>query len=301
MRKPSPALAGSVALHVGVALLGLVTLTDRKAEPIPMVNSVPVTIVSDIVIEAGPADNPKPEAETEDGDSAPIASPPEPEPQPEPEPTPPAPTPPAPTPPRPQPAPRPTPAPAPRPAPTPTPRPAPRPTPAPTPPKKAEPTPPRPAPERTPPRTQPTPPRANPAPPRNTPARPANPPEERGVDLSELVNGPRRTTGNTGRPATGQSGRGSASQALGRPALQALGAQVRPQLNCDLVDAGEVVRVTVRLNERGRLVRAPQLQTRATPASARVVSAINAAVPFTMPAGYEEQDLPFAFNTADFC
>lgn len=290
MRKPSPALAGSVALHVGVALFALVTLTGRKAEPVPMVNSVPVTIVSDMIVEAGPADNPQPEDSPEDGSSAPLISPPEPEP--EPTPAPPTPTPPAPKPPTPTPpAPRPTPTPAPRPTPTPTPRP----TPTPTPPKKAEPTPPRPNPA--PARPNPTPPRTNPAPARPNPT----PPRDEGVNLADLVNGPRRVTGNTGRPAAGQQGRGTASQAIGRPALQALGAQVRPQLNCDLVDAGDVVRVIVRLDTRGRLVRAPQVQGRSTPASARVVSAINAAVPFDMPAGYEEQDLPFAFNTSDFC
>lgn len=285
MRKPSPALVGSVALHVGVAALALLTLTGRKIEPVPMVNSVPVSIVSDMVIEAGPADNPQPEDSPEDGSSAPLISPPEPDP--EPTPAPPTPTPPAPKPP----TPRSTPAPRPTPAPTPTPRP----TPAPTPPKKAEPTPPR---------TNPAPARPNPTPPRTnpTPATPSRqPPREEGVNLADLVNGPRRVTGNTGRPAAGQQGRGTAPQAVGRPALQALGAQVRPQLNCDLVDAGEMVRVIVRLDERGRLVRAPQVQGRGTPASARVVSAINAAVPFTMPSGYEEQDLPFAFNTADFC
>ncbi|MEG1453108.1 hypothetical protein [Brevundimonas sp.] len=290
MRKPSPALAGSVALHVGVALLALVTLTGRKIEPVPMVNSVPVSIVSDMVIEAGPADNPQPEDSPEDGSSAPLISPPEPDP--EPTPAPPTPAPPAPKPPTPRPTP---PTPAPRPTPTPprpTPTPAPRPTPTPTPPKKAEPTPPR---------INPAPARPNPTPPRTNPAPSRQPPREEGVNLADLVNGPRRVTGNTGRPAPGQQGRGTAPQAVGRPALQALGAQVRPQLNCDLVDAGEVVRVLVRLDARGRLVRAPQVQGRGTPASARVVSAINAAVPFDMPAGYEEQDLPFAFNTSDFC
>lgn len=281
MRKPSPALIGSVALHAGVIGLALVTLADRKVEPKPLVSSVPVTIVSDMVVEAGPADNPQPEPSPEDGSTSPQDLPQAPEPTPAPpEPTPP---PPAPTP-RPTPAPRPTPTPAPRPTPTPTPPPRPTPPPA----KKADPAP-------TPPRTNPTLPRTNP-----TPARPPAQREAPGLDLSDLA-GPQRQTGNSGRPATGQQGRGSAPQAIGRPALQALGSQVRPQLNCDLVEAGETVRVTVRLDARGRLVRSPQLQTRATPASGRVVSAINAAVPFDMPSGYEEQDLPFVFNTADFC
>lgn len=300
MRKPSPALIGSVALHVGVIGLSLLTLSNRKAEaPKPLVNSVPVSIVSDVVIEAAAADNPQPEPSPEDGATSPQDLPQAPEPTP----SPPEPMPPTPTPPRPTPTPpRPTPTP-PRPTPTP-----PRPTPTPTPPKKPEPTPPRPTPTPTPPRPNPTPPRPNPTPPRTNPtpprdSTPVRPPAQReapGLDLADLA-GPQRPTGNRGRPATGQQGRGSAPQAIGRPALQALGSQVRPQLNCDLVDAGEVVRVTVRLDARGRLVRSPQLQTRATPASARVIAAINAAIPFDMPTGYEEQDLPFVFNTADFC
>ncbi|MGH7021950.1 MAG: hypothetical protein ACREEY_18885, partial [Brevundimonas sp.] len=127
------------------------------------------------------------------------------------------------------------------------------------------------------------------------PAKPAP-----GLDLDALA-GPPRPTPNRGRPATGQQGSGTASRAVGRGDLQALGAQVRPQLNCDLVDEHEVIRVQVRLNASGRLVRPPQLRTRSSPAASRVLSAISAAAPFNMPAGYEEQDLPFAFNTADFC
>lgn len=294
MRKPSPALIGSIALHGGVAALALISWTAAKNEPPrPLINSVPVTIVSDTVIEAAAPDNPQPEPSPEDGATAPVETTTAP-----PEPAPPTPTPPAPTPPRPTPpAPRPEPQPEPRPTPRPTPQPE-RPRPAPTPPpKKADP------PPRTPPRAAerptPAPPAKSNTPPRNSNARPAER-EQPGLDLDAL-RGPSRPTGNTGRPATGQQGRGSAPQAIGRPALQALGSQVRPQLNCDLVDAGEVVRVTVRLDARGRLVRSPQLQTRATPASARVIAAINAAVPFDMPTGYEEQDLPFVFNTADFC
>jgi len=280
VRKPSAALIGSVALHCGVAAVALIGFTANKNEPRALVNSVPVTIVSDMVIEAAAADNPQPEPSLEDGATAPVettVAPPEPTPAP------------------PEPAPRP---PLPRQA-----EPAPRPV-APPPAKKTE------APRQTPPREPPrtTPPRATTPPKSAEPPRATTPPrnsrpaerEAPGLDLDALA-GPSRPTGNTGRPATGQQGRGSAPQAVGRPALQALGAQVRPQLNCDLVDAGEVVRVMVRLDARGRLVRPPQVQGRGTPASARVVSAINAAVPFTMPSGYEEQDLPFAFNTSDFC
>ena len=135
MRRPSPAILGSLALHAGVVALALVSWSSKVDEPKPLVNSVPVSIVSDIEIAAAPADNPQAEPSPEDGATAPVETPPEPVP-PEPTPTPPAPRP---TPVPPSPAPRPPEkAPAPRPTPTPTPRP--------TPPAPARPAPARPAP-----------------------------------------------------------------------------------------------------------------------------------------------------------
>ena len=114
MRRPSPAIVGSLALHAGVVALALVSWS-KPDELKPLVNSVPVSIVSDIEIAAAPADNPQPEPSPEDGATAPVETPPEPVP-PEPTPPPPRPTPPAPKPVPTPPAPRPTPAPA-RPAP----------------------------------------------------------------------------------------------------------------------------------------------------------------------------------------
>ena len=87
MRRPSPAIVGSLALHAGVVALALVSWSS-KDEPKPLVNSVPVSIVSDIEIAAAPADNPQPEPSPEDGATAPVETPPEPVP-PEPTPTPP--------------------------------------------------------------------------------------------------------------------------------------------------------------------------------------------------------------------
>jgi len=95
-------------------------LLAPRAEMRPVINAVPVSIVSEMVIEAAAADNPGEERVTEDADTAPVAlppepvpTPPEPKPIPPPVPTPttvtkaapPRPVPPRPTPPRVQPAP----------------------------------------------------------------------------------------------------------------------------------------------------------------------------------------------------
>lgn len=259
---------------------------SSKDEPKPLVNSVPVSIVSDIEIAAAPADNPQPEPSPEDGATAPVETPPEPVP-PEPTPTPPPPAPrPTPVPPRPTPKP---PEKAPAPRPTPTPRPTP-PRPAPTPPAPARPTPPAPA--------RPTP----PAPARPAPAKPAP-----GLDLDALA-GPPRPTPNRGRPATGQQGAGQASQATG-PQLAALGAQVTPNwnLNCDMPGMDDlVIRVTVRLSADGDIIGSPRLQdTRSDPtwraASEAMLRALRATSPFTVPAGFQAQDVPFRFETARQC
>ena len=99
-------------------MLGAALFAPRS-EPRPLVNAVPVSIVSEtLIIEAAAADNPSEELVTEDATTAPVAPPPEPVPT---EPVPPTPTP--------------------TPART---APAPRPTPTPTPPR-TRPTPPRPA------------------------------------------------------------------------------------------------------------------------------------------------------------
>lgn len=303
MRKPSPALAGSVALHLGVAALALVTLTGRKVEePKPLVNSVPVSIVSDVVIEAAAADNPQPEPSPEDGSTSPQDLPQAPEPTPpppEPTPAPPTPAPPRPTPPRPTP---------PRPTPTPTPRP----TPTPTPPKKVEPapTPPRtnPRPDPTPPRANPTPPRTNPTPPRNTtPARPPAQREAPGLDLADLA-GPQRQTGNRGRPATGQQGSGSAPQATG-PQITAIFNQVYPHwiLPCDIPGADQLrIQVDVTLSADGRITGGPTL---VNPQNSQVyraaaegaLRALRQTAPFDVPANFPGGAYRPTFNTERAC
>ncbi len=119
MDRPGPALLASITVHATVilAVLGYGMLGFTRA-PMRMETAVPVSIISDTIIEAAAPDNPDDELVTADAATAPVApAPPEPVP-PEPVPPPPTPvkkaTPPRPTPPRPAPPPRPQP---PRPAP----------------------------------------------------------------------------------------------------------------------------------------------------------------------------------------
>lgn len=114
MERPGSSLVASIAVHAAVILgvlgYGLLGFTQP---PVQMETAVPVSIISDTVIAAAPADNPDEELVTEDAATAPVEpTPPEPEP---PKPVPPVPTPapvkkatpPRPTPPRPTPPPRP--------------------------------------------------------------------------------------------------------------------------------------------------------------------------------------------------
>lgn len=285
MRRPSPAILGSIALHAGVVGLAFVSWSS-KDEMKPLVNSVPVSIVSDIEIAAAPADNPQEEPSPEDGETAPVETPPEPTP-PEPEPTPPAPqTRPTPPPPRPTPTPPEKKAPAPTPRPTPTPPEKKAPTPTPTPAPRAAPTPPEKKAPATPPRTQ------RPAP---------------GLDLDALA-GPPRQTQNRGRPAAGQQGTGAAPRATG-PQLAALGAQVTPNwnINCDMPGMDDlVIRVTVRLSSDGQIVGTPRLQDVQNDSTWRAASdamqrALRATAPFTVPDGFQAQEVPFRFETKRQC
>ncbi|GAA0617722.1 hypothetical protein GCM10009422_11220 [Brevundimonas kwangchunensis] len=270
MERPGASLVGSILVHAGVAgAIAASVLLGWTRPPTPVVNAVPVSIVSDtIVIEAAAPDNPSEELVTEDASTAPVAAPPKPAP---PEPTPPPPTP------RPQPRPEPTP---PRPTPTPTPRPTP---PRPAPPEKARPNPPRPA----------TPP----------PARP-NPPREQGLDLDSLAGPPRTATRPGTRPATGQQGRGSAPQAVGQGDLQALASQIYANwaLPCDLPGGDDaVISTRVTLDERGRIVGPIRAQHANRAIADGVERAIRATAPFSMPDGYEQQELRFSFRTEPMC
>lgn len=253
MRRPSPAIIGSVALHAGVLALALMSWPK---EPLPIVPSaVPVSIVSEISVAARAPDNPSEDLVTEDAASAPAPAAESPTPPP-PTPAPPTPAPPTPPPPRPSP---PTKA---RPAPLRPPTPAPRPTPTPARPAPARPTPPA----ATPPRTTPAPARPTPTPARPGPTtRPgaANPPRnEPTLDLSTLAPGPRRPGPTRPAAPTGQQGGGQASQATG-PQIAAIFNQIDPNWPssvCDSADAATLrVQVDVTLSADGRVTRGPSL------------------------------------------
>lgn len=178
-------------------------------------------------------------------------------------------------------------------------------------PPEPEPTPPRPTPTPTPTparRPAPEPPTTRQPPPKKDPPPRRDPPREESWDPSSVTSGSsRRDRSRQPQPPTGQQGRGSEPRAVGRADLQALGAQVRPIFNCDLPGASEiVVRVTVTLTADGRIVGAPRLERPGNSAAYRAVSdsvirGVRAAVPFDMPAGYEQQDLTFAFQASNYC
>jgi len=173
------------------------------------------------------------------------------------------------------------------------PEPEPQPTPPPTP-RAAEK---RPTPAPRPPVTRPQPPR----PPAPQPKR-----EEPSLDLDRLSKRPEQGRPDR-RPNTGDAGRGAAPQALGRADISALGRQIRPVFNCSMEGADSVqVQVSVRLSETGRIVGSPRLISPRTDPAYRAVSeavlrGVRAAAPFDMPAGYQEQDITFGFNSATLC
>ncbi|AQR60979.1 hypothetical protein BZG35_04380 [Brevundimonas sp. LM2] len=270
--RPSPAILGAILLHAGVGALFLLRGPEPEEEIVPMISSVPVSIVSSEVIEAAAPDNPSEELVTEDAATAPVEAPPEP--------TPPAPTPPTPSPPTPRPTPTP---PTPRPTPAPT-RPAPRPTP----------TPPRPTPTPTPPRaTPPAPARPTPARPTPTPARPAATRPTPSLDLDSLA-GPRRPAATQGtRAPTGQQGAGRAPQATG-PQLTAVFNQVYPNwtLPCDIPGANALrIEMDVTLSADGRITAGPTLRNARSDSVYRAAAdgalrAIRQTAPFDVPQGF---------------
>ena len=272
-RAPSPAILGAVLLHVGVAGLFLLPRAERE-EITPIINSVPVSIVSSQVIEAAAADNPAEEPVTEDAATAPPE-------ETAPQPAPPEPTPPAPTPP-----------PAPRPSPTPRPTP-----PRPNPPRPAPPTP-------TPPR--PTPPR--PTPPRPTPPRPAPTQPTAPLDLDALA-GPRRPAPTPGpRAPTRRQGQGQASQATG-PQITAIFNQVYPNwtLPCDIPGADQLrIEMDVTLSADGRISSGPTLRNARSDSVYRAAAdgalrALRQTAPFDVPQGFPGGQFRPTFNTERAC
>lgn len=271
----SPAILGALLLHAGVAAMFFVEWPQSEVEILPTVSSVPVSIVSETVIEAAAPDNPSEELVTEEAATAPVAAPPEP-------------VPPAPTPVPPQP--RPTP-----------PRPTPAPTPRPTPPA-LRPTPPAPAPAR------PAP--ARPTPPRPAPPQPAAPARaEPSLDLDALA-GPRRPAPTQGpRAPTGQQGQGQASQATGPQVSGAILQQVEQNWTvlCDVPGGGDMrITMDVTLSADGRITRGPTLvNPRSEPAwraqADGALRAMRQTAPFNVPAGFEGGNFRPTFVTARMC
>ncbi|MBX9576153.1 MAG: TonB C-terminal domain-containing protein [Caulobacteraceae bacterium] len=176
----------------------------------------------------------------------------------------------------------------------------------PTPEPEPTPPPPTPAPQKKAPTPTPRPPVTRPPTPQPRPPAPAPKREEPSLDFDRLAKRPNEGRTNR-RPNTGDAGRGQAPRALGRADISALGRQVRPVFNCDLPGADSVtVQVSVRLSPSGAIVGTPRLiGPRSDPAyraiSEAVLRGIRAAAPFDMPAGYEEQDITFGFNSASQC
>ena len=264
-----PAVAGAVGLHVAVAGLLLLSGLKKPKEIQPLVNSVPVSIVSDQVIEAAAPDNPQETPSQEDGATAP---PPEVI----------APTPPAPTP-----AP-PAPAPTPRPAEKATPRPpTPRP-PAPTPPTKAQPTPPRP----------------NPAPPRPAPRR-----EEPSLDLDALAGPPRpnpnRGRPAPGQQGRGTAPQATGPQVTA--IFNQVYSHWNVFIACNMPGGDQLrIQVDVSLSASGRITAGPTLvNPRADPvyraAAEEAVRALRATAPFDVPDGFQGGAFRPTFNTERAC
>jgi outer membrane biosynthesis protein TonB len=177
--------------------------------------------------------------------------------------------------------------------------------------------PPEPEPEPTPPPTPrpaekkaaspaPRPPVTRPPTPQPRPPAPQPKREEPSLDLDRLSKRPEQGRPER-RPNTGDAGRGSAPQALGRADISALGRQVRVNCTPGVMQAGSiVVQVSVRLDTSGRLVGTPRLMNPRNDAAYRamsdsVIRGIRAAVPFDLPAGYEEQTFTFALDSATAC
>jgi outer membrane biosynthesis protein TonB len=290
-REISPALMGSVALHVAVAAALLISWPFERN--LKLGSAVPVTIVANAPADDLRAAVQAPEAQTAQAE--------QPTPQAPPEPTPPAPQP-APEPPAPQPEPRPAPQPKPAPQPTPAPQKAPKPlekapTPKPEPAKPAE--------------------KPHPA-----PKAEAKPKPERTLDLDALASSLSKMTRSSGGKAS-SAAKGPARAETAPQARPAMGAaeaaaalnglteelQRRWNPNCDVAEARDVlVHVTFVLNAGGGVMGDVRAQIRgpANPASRaaadRAVSAVYAAAPFrTLPREFYGQPIGVNFDAKKAC
>ncbi|RZJ03455.1 MAG: hypothetical protein EON89_11485, partial [Brevundimonas sp.] len=76
MERPTQSLLASVLVHAAIigGVLGALIVAPPKPLDRPVVNAVPVSIVSETVIEAAAPDNPSDELVTEDATTAPVAA-----------------------------------------------------------------------------------------------------------------------------------------------------------------------------------------------------------------------------------
>ena len=261
MKQPRPAILASILLHLGVAGLAVIGWGWKRDTP-PAVTAIPVSIVSDTIIEAAAPDNPSEELVTEEVATAPVTPSP-------PEPAPPTPTPPRPTPPE-------------KAAPT---RPAP--TPRPTPPPKKDTSPPR----RTPPRE--TPPREEPTLDLNALSGPRN---------NAPRTGPRAATGQSGAGtaprAQGPANTAFFNEVYDYWNVFIVcdmegGDNLRIQVSVTLSADGRIT--------AGPTLRNPQSGTVYQAAANEAIRAIREAAPFNVPEGFEGGRFPVTFLTARAC
>ena len=273
MERPGPALIGSVVVHAAAIGAVLLAMMGGPRPPREIVNAVPVSIVSEQMVLAGPADAPSEEPAL-DVEAAPPAEISEPQPEPVPEP------------------------------PAPTPRPpektvAPRPTPQPTPP-------PRPTPQ--PKQRETPPPAATPPPPakqRETP----RPPREESLDLGKLAAERPNTSPNRGaRPPAGQQSTGTQGQTSG-PVITAMFNQVYRNWNppCQTPGAADLrIQMDVTLDARGRITDGPDLVgVRNDPVwravAAGAVQALVRTAPFDVPPDFTGGRYRPSFNMERAC
>ena len=263
MRRLSPAILGSIALHAGVAGLALVSWPRTEMVLPPTIASVPVTIVSSVEIAAAPADNPSEEVVEDDAATAPVSAP---EPPPEPTPAPPEPTP------------------APKKA-----------TPAPTPPRAAPtPTPPR----ATPPRTAPAP--ARPAPKSDAPALdldalagPSRPSTNRGTRPATGQQGAGRAPQATGAQITAIFNQVYPNWNISVACAMAGGDQLRIQVELTLATDGRIT--------AGPTLISPRSDAVYRAAAEGAVRALRQSAPFDVPADFPGGVYRPTFNTERAC
>lgn len=264
MRRPSPAILGSLAVHGAVVALALISWPRAPDDrPIRTVASVPVSIISDVEIEAAAPDNPSEELVAEDAATAPVVQP---------EPVPPVPQPTPPTPPRPTPRPAEK---APAPRPTPTPRPTP---------PRAQPTPPRPTPPR-------------PAPRREEPTLDLD--ALAGPRRPSATTGTRAATGQRGQGTASQA-QGQTIDWAGQVYPNWVLNCELPGASDMRIQISVTVSSTGRITD-GPTLRSPRSEPAWRAVADSALRAIRASAPFDVPPGFEGGTQPLVFRVDQAC